>query len=957
MPSILSARDAMALRARWIDTATWSTRQVVGISVSSGLALLFLLPALVILFFRCRKRRMNKKRSLRAHRISAFESREVKASSPQSRHNTLPFSSRDSWGPLPSDEDLNAHYYLHGSDDFLEDQEHGKPRKSGIFAWPLPRNKASRKRATLKKIRPSHLPAILESPISPASEPWNKSAPEKSNVEVPPGTAGTTSVLKQDGAHNGHGSLSRSPEFDVLPSFAARARLPPTHAEPLCPPADQLAKSYSSPSMFGGNLDDPFWSWPNTNYELKRQSKSASVWRYSPSIAPKDPPPRIPSRSECRRPNTLQRTSSDDTVSSANTSCSSILNLSTPQMRTMADFSQRHPEMRLGAQVRQDENDLRDTLMPLRPPPTGRTKVSTPSRHLVSSHGFFSHTDKNAVDEPKPSKQALEPFGKNTAVPQRQKQDDPQAVGEEPSAKPNPKSKAVSFFSRTPSRRKSKTKVSASGSPEERPKSNALSSKSGSESDLYSSQSSSHSLTDGSTPNDYQDSNGTIRPSALKGSPNAKKHHKRSNGVRISIQPDLIPSLSSNPSNSDMFDIAEEPSESPVEKAESETGRCRPPSCSEFNPDIHLGKNSFENSLAPSSPTFSSLQHHFEHPTGNEQARSRRSSRSPLRKSNRADSSTRSSVLTVSGFPIPGQSAVESGAQEKDRRQSLRTSKLMTSTKGVPSICIGNTNGILPVQGLPEVDHAKHPAFNDRSVDFVAPLKLHKSTGSLEQSRGRTDVQEAKMPSSLSPPSRSVPTTEIIPATPSPEPSMPSPPSSSTNPMDTKPYWPPPGIKHDSGESRPSGPRAPPAQGIPWTIMQLRRENSDARKSRELQEFREDRRYLYLGREPSPSLSSVAGSVKERGWRNSIMTLSDDKPGQKSNGPATTGGAAEGQKNNDPLTWSIDPAILRATHDAQASQGKLLSANTCRPNGKGTRDSMVNSPVGSLYDGAGFLKA
>ena len=105
------------------------------------------------------------------------------------------------------------------------------------------------------------------------------------------------------------------------------------------------------------------------------------------------------------------------------------------------------------------------------------------------------------------------------------------------------------------------------------------------------------------------------KPSALKGSPGARKGQKRQNSVRISLAPTILGPYGQSPTSSVMNDIREESSEQESvdevisfdEISDSQPKRKlpRPPSTSTFAPVVSIDVKSLEASLTENSPTFS----------------------------------------------------------------------------------------------------------------------------------------------------------------------------------------------------------------------------------------------------------------------------------------------------------------------------------------------------------------
>lgn len=105
------------------------------------------------------------------------------------------------------------------------------------------------------------------------------------------------------------------------------------------------------------------------------------------------------------------------------------------------------------------------------------------------------------------------------------------------------------------------------------------------------------------------------KPSALKGSPGARKGQKRQNSVRISLAPTILGPYSQSPTSSVMNDIREESSEQEsaeevisleeISGTQPKRELPRPPSTSTFAPVVNIDVKSIEASLTDNSPTLS----------------------------------------------------------------------------------------------------------------------------------------------------------------------------------------------------------------------------------------------------------------------------------------------------------------------------------------------------------------
>lgn len=141
------------------------------------------------------------------------------------------------------------------------------------------------------------------------------------------------------------------------------------------------------------------------------------------------------------------------------------------------------------------------------------------------------------------------------------------------------------------------------------------------------------------------------KPSALKGSPNARKGHRRQNCVRIVLEPTILNPSRASLTPSTIHDIAEETAESDgdddneQEDASPQTARwsSRPPSVSVFAPHVVLKPTMLTASLTSTSPALSLAKYYTNHASADS---------SPTRRSSTRLSS--GSVFSIPSFPSPG---------------------------------------------------------------------------------------------------------------------------------------------------------------------------------------------------------------------------------------------------------------------------------------------------------------
>jgi hypothetical protein len=208
-------------------------------------------------------------------------------------------------------------------------------------------------------------------------------------------------------------------------------------------------------------------------------------------------------------------------------------------------------------------------------------------------------------------------------------------------------------------RKGTRTSVSASGSPQERTRKTSILRDISGNSILPSRQLSNATQDCGrsSNGNPFQWDQPLPKPSAMKGSPNARKGHRRQNCVRIStLTPQILGPPPSRPTSpSIMHGIEEESgddqeSENPNKlRFVSNQRLSRPPSSASFAPNLRI--QTLRASLTPSSPTLSAWNAFQEHGLPSLPSDSQLSA-SPLARSP-SRQSDQSSAFTIPSFPSP----------------------------------------------------------------------------------------------------------------------------------------------------------------------------------------------------------------------------------------------------------------------------------------------------------------
>ena len=844
-------------------------------------------------------------------------------------------------------------------------------RASTFLGWPLLSRKSSARRSNQRKVRPSPLSAIIESPRGLAGLPsLSPKADQRQDSEsylmsdVQPGTAISTDNVSRMSLQSSQQSLSASLKFDVAatlnltpePLFSRESTLIST---PEVPAANEAPKSV--PAILCSNHDDPFSSEYQSSPNDNHFSRSASTRSVSCGRAPVQQLPALPSAAaKTTRPGLIRRGSSQDTLSSTGTSCSSILNSVTasPQMKAMADFSQRHPEMGLGAHIKRNEAELKSSLMPVQ---SGQPRQSSPVRYLQSFHGSLRKvtSTNGSIDGhtlPRNSSQT------------RERQEAPAAAGKDEHAYDRRELERDHSQDRQTT---AGSKVSASGSPAERQKTSL--SRDTSENSMITNYD--QTLPEVQTPLTLDESRnpfqweqnsieGSSRPTSLKGSPNSKKRHRRQNCMRISVETKPAGPPSRTTSSTNMFDIKEEPLDAPEDPNRHKFAKDNPTERRdffEFKGNDLQGWNSDRASFAPSSPTLSMAQLYFDNEQGVGRSRRRKSSISPGKNASRRASAV-SSTITISAFPSPGKSAPKSGQGLGNRRGSGYD--LRVGLRGERELHYLNLQQQYSRQNSEEFEyptldlHASPPRMSEED-DMARAETTHNVT--LPHKQHHAEGRVSSSPRGPSPPLKSAPTTELsseapslsihrTPLTSSIEPAT----AFASNPLNNKPTISPRSVSTSESRGRPNGPREAPGQGIMKTAMQLRRNHSEARTSIGSNDSSISRRFFYSTR------GQTRGSGPDKELMAHVEKLDFDTD-------HVAGGESErehcaGVVRGDDRKWIDDVNFWREENakgrDFVQNCRKLKDQSPKRLNLGSTKSgkSTDGSVAGSLYDSDGFLK-
>ncbi|KAF2803096.1 uncharacterized protein BDZ99DRAFT_547701 [Mytilinidion resinicola] len=646
-----------------------STGALVGILTSVGIVILGLLLGLTWLLVR----------AVRTHKrlLSDFEQRRVNIGRPRMtendhtlitrpravlrRNSFLPFNSQSGWGTLPSHETIPNPVPppplppLPVTAPKWTDQD----KRVSRLSWPFPGRRKSGRALQLKKLRVAPLSAIVESPKASALVPiLNGPTQGRSSASI--GTKSRPnsdqSLLKHHPALRGNwegnsaGTSRRREDMDTKTTdtqnitLAKRYRLNRSKsvaAIPIKDPSNQLT-SFERPQL---------------------HQRSMSLGSQASGLAPDAPMPPLPLevariKSEAKRKSLLARSPSRFSISSFESAGSSILAThSSPIVKQnnlhLQKVTKRH-SVCLGPRPFRDTLTLhgrnpRSSQSSIKSNVAHYSVTTTPSskRQSTVSNKRHSAVEGMTSRENSGNIRTLANFRSSDSARWKR------------ASLASPASSTRTVRSMTTPRRHSGITVTAFGSPQERKKTSALRDVSGNQGPptrQLSQASTQASSTRSSNGNPFQWDPAPLlsgKPSALKGSPSARKGHRRQNCVRISLAPTILgpPSRSPSPCPSAMNDIQEEsPDTSQKAASHSVIGFSntrslpRPPSSSVFAPDLKLNP-SFRTSLTPSSPTLSLATYRME----NTESPQLGQNKNP---GNRTRDSSRLSTGSISSIPI-----------------------------------------------------------------------------------------------------------------------------------------------------------------------------------------------------------------------------------------------------------------------------------------------------------------
>lgn len=612
-------------------TAAANTSLYLGVGIGVGGALLL---ACVVVIVAIVRKRAEHKRALAelehgGHTVEVAQAQHVRDGVDVPRPVTLarvgrlvPAHGKGGWGALGSNEEVNEPDLANHP---------ARTRRRSYISLP---KRIKQNGMQLKRLK--HLSAIIESPRSRSAHSPTPEAPDlpvlpmsKSRARDGPGSAGKTAAerkgsQKQDDVFVG----PSSPKPDVLPSFAIRS--PGRYGVSFVEDSPNKAKRSHPVGALVGSMpgsDGDVFGQVSIDSRPPMHTRSISLGAHRvASQPPSGPVPPLPviaphstQVSGARNGFCLSRMS----ASSQESSSSSVL-VTSPILRGL-DEGMNSPS--LEQMVSEDDNaslknvSQRQWRNPLvaAPRPIPDTSPTVPATAMAHQHkpSIRSNIARYSTDSQLSRQLSVGSVASSLNSDKNNRLSIPR-LGTADRVSIRSVSSVGSFTNDSGIRKvatprkvsRCSTTVSENGSPAERQKTGVLRDISGN-AGTPSRQASSATQTSSrsSNGNPFQwDSAILQKPSALKGSPNARKGHKRQNCVRIStLTPQILGPPPSRPTSpSIMHGIEEEPTdfvEHPMAGLPF-TRLSRPPSATAFAP--HLRISTLRASLTASSPTLSS---------------------------------------------------------------------------------------------------------------------------------------------------------------------------------------------------------------------------------------------------------------------------------------------------------------------------------------------------------------
>lgn len=937
---------------------------VIGIAVGASVGVLLCGITILVVAFEWRQRRLQKRHAdiekSRSTTRAALSATETCQPNIVGRRSGL--SPKTAWTGLSSTNDLAYVPRLSSST---------SPPPFPLLNTGRPKSRLSKAKPSfrrsfrLKTIRASKLSDIPESPKQRAKSPGIQSIIiTRTGSSLIQNSSNAETREEEPGKQEQHGATPPgSPRPNVEPRLALKPE--PLFTQRLsnrksafmdAGTASVTDRSRSVPSMLGPSKDDPFSTQnPDRSSWSRQHSRSISLRNQTSGNVPQQPPPPLPAKLTIaqQRPQAMSRNESATSMSSMATTNSSILqrDVASPSIRARTEFTQRNPDTKLGAHLRQGSADINDLF--------GSKRSVSPRRSRKRSRVQKSNTSSARRMYPRPIPMfevpihaPLERSRSTGALPI----DGGIAIASSAQAEvhaeaparsipknvcdPEVKADVVGHLAK----RRSVVSVSEDGSPGERHRAAPLRTISGNLLGPAREDSQSSADTVGNPfyfDPSYVPAKDAVKPSALKGSPNAKKRHNRQKCVRISIQPTHFGPSSRSSSLYKLDEVVKEDNNGRASSVRGHWGAARDIS----HPD--------DNGSTQSSPTLSLSRTH------RDKIISRRPEfRLSTHSASRNRESTASSTMTLSAFPTPGEGFVFPFLHETKNKPSYSAMQQDMHEDFIPPALTLYGRERSPFDRV----KSKEPKPTSmlpcqttagQEYDPASPYFEPTATKFYPSEKDRASLTPAPL-RSLSPPPKSSPTIHV--STPTPIRTRTTPLWSTVNPLNTKPDLVPPYSAFKPAIPSPSGPRSAPPQAVLRSVRSLRQMDSEKFDMLQNEDAsREEWRFMHIGREASPTLGSSPNDARSSPLLNELHD-EDEQDSGKENRPR--GGKVGSVWDDGADFWPTyvppEPTVWKDGRNTLTPQSRKGSKGPGTGNARLSRNSGSSTTPASLYDRDGF---
>ncbi|KAJ4377457.1 hypothetical protein N0V83_000282 [Neocucurbitaria cava] len=512
------------------------------------------------------------------------------------RNTVLPFN-KSGWGTLPSVETFRSAESTNVPAHYVPPKPTEELKRNSRLSWPFSARRLSGHSSHsihMKKIKVSRLSTVIEDP---------KASP-MAHVLTNPHLSASRSSVTLSGLNGGPASSTQS-LLQYHPAFRHQGQESATPAPTIR--ANNGSITHTDPN---GRLQRAKSVAAVPSLQPSRpqlRARSISLCSQTSGIAPDVILPPLPLdiariKSDAKRRSQLHRAPSKLSISSFGSADTSILTSRSPVVPQTSNVTRKITKPNAKGSNFARTKPFRDTL-DLRTKVLGGRSSSqnSPARiSMVREEQGEGQVDNQGTLSKESSTNSLGTIKGAQAVTM--------SKFSSPTASP------LSAPNSTTPKRKLKTQISSSGSPERQYQSSTASrSLAGAMRSPKRQHSQTSSRSSGGNPFQWDPTplSSAAKPSALKGSPSARQGHRRKNSVRIS----LVPTIHGPPSRPPSLSISVDNKEDTTEGASARSSKTgadlgisntrslpTPPSSSTFAPDLKFSATSLRASLTPTSP-------------------------------------------------------------------------------------------------------------------------------------------------------------------------------------------------------------------------------------------------------------------------------------------------------------------------------------------------------------------